>query len=135
MCIYLIGIVKLAHNRNKVNVPGFLNSFLDQGIMSSPKTFDYQKAQLENWDFVVLAVYFISVLCVGIWVSIFYFILEMPLKTNDIMNCFANTFFILQICHAKNFKMRILFRCPYKVFIKMLENGFSITKLVKLVTA
>jgi hypothetical protein len=48
--------------------------------MSSPKTFDYQKAQLENWDFVVLAVYFISVLCVGIWVSLFYFILEMPLK-------------------------------------------------------
>ena len=48
--------------------------------MSSPKTFDYQKAQLENWDFVVLAVYFISVLCVGIWVSLSYFILKMPLK-------------------------------------------------------
>ena len=52
--------------------------------MSSPKTFDYQKAQLEDWDFVVLAVYFISVLCVGIWVSLIYFILEMPLKTKDI---------------------------------------------------
>ena len=53
--------------------------------MSSPKTFDYQKAQLESWDFVVLAVYFISVLCVGIWVSFFYLlfkfsILEMPFQ-------------------------------------------------------
>ena len=49
--------------------------------MSSPKTFDYQKAQLENWDFVVLAVYFISVLCVGIWVSLKKnYILEMPLQ-------------------------------------------------------
>ena len=66
--------------------------------MSSPKTFDYQKAQLENWDFVVLAVYFISVLCVGIWVSLFYFILEMPLK--------IYYDFFLQICHDKNFEMR-----------------------------
>ena len=61
--------------------------------MSSPKTFDYQKAQLENWDFVVLAVYFISVLCVGIWVSLFYFILEMPLK--------IYYHFFLKICRAK----------------------------------
>ena len=31
--------------------------------------FDYTKAQLEDWDFVVLFVYFASILAVGIWVS------------------------------------------------------------------
>jgi hypothetical protein len=30
--------------------------------------FDYKKSQLETWDFVVLAVYFVTVLIVGIWV-------------------------------------------------------------------
>ena len=37
--------------------------------MTTAKTFDYEKSQLETWDFVVLAVYFIAVLGVGIWVS------------------------------------------------------------------
>ena len=37
--------------------------------MASGKEFDYKKAQLETWDFVVLAVYFVIVLIVGIMVS------------------------------------------------------------------
>ena len=41
--------------------------------MSSRTTWEHfkVKAQLETWDFVVLAVYFIAVLGVGIWVSFF----------------------------------------------------------------
>ena len=31
--------------------------------------FDYKQFQLESWDYVVLVIYFISVLFVGIWVS------------------------------------------------------------------
>ena len=34
----------------------------------SKETFDYEKAQLEDWDFVVLFLYFASILGVGIWV-------------------------------------------------------------------
>ena len=33
------------------------------------ETFNYQEAQLESWDFVVLFLYFASILGVGIWVS------------------------------------------------------------------
>ena len=33
--------------------------------------FDYTQYQLQNWDFAVLVIYFVSLLAVGIWVSIF----------------------------------------------------------------
>jgi hypothetical protein len=37
--------------------------------MAHGQEFDYKKSQLETWDFVVIAFYFLSVLIVGIWVS------------------------------------------------------------------
>ena len=36
--------------------------------MAAGEIFDFEKAQLENWDFVVLFLYFASILGVGIWV-------------------------------------------------------------------
>ncbi len=34
--------------------------------------FDYSQRQLEDWDFVVLFVYFAGILIVGIWVNKFF---------------------------------------------------------------
>ena len=44
------------------------------------ETFNYEEAQLESWDFVVLFLYFASILGVGIWVSVSKTILRLYFK-------------------------------------------------------
>ena len=59
--------------------------------MTTAKTFDYEKSQLETWDFVVLAVYFIAVLGVGIWVRFLCFFITKAYKCRNSINLVPRT--------------------------------------------
>ena len=56
--------------------------------MAGGKEFDYKSAQLETWDFVVLAVYFVTVLVVGVLViCILSFFKQSNFHHSDLILC------------------------------------------------
>ena len=109
----------VAHNRNKLNVPGFLEVIFGSKNYVFCKNFWLPKSSVRKLGFRGFGCVFYFCLMrwyLGKFFFKFFYPRNAPPKLKlleYIMICFVNFYFIVQICHAKNFKM-INTRCPYK---------------------